>query len=89
MFRQPIVAEPDNVVKFTKAAMALHNYLRTEEGAIYCPSGYVDEEDGRGNIVPGAWRSDGGGSNMGLSPIGSSSIAGNRCVITVIVSVCA
>ena len=28
MFRQPIVAEPDNVVKFTKAAVALHNYLQ-------------------------------------------------------------
>ena len=82
MFHQPIIAEPNNVVKFTKAAVALHNYLRTEEAAIYCPSGYVDEEDGYGNIVRGAWRSDGSESNTGLSPIGGSSIAGNRCVVS-------
>ena len=44
---------------------------------MYCPSGYIDEEDGHGNFVPGAWRSEGGGSNTGLSPIGSS-IARNR-----------
>ena len=65
------------VIKFTKAAVALHNYLRTEESSVYCPSGYVDEEDGCGNIVPGAWRRDGGRLNTGLSPFGSG-IAGNR-----------
>ena len=49
-----MITKPDNVVKFTKAAVALHNYLRTEESAVYFPSGYVDEEDGHGNIVSGA-----------------------------------
>lgn len=76
LFRKPIIAKPENVVKFTKAAVSLHNFLRTEESSMYCPAGYADEEDGHGNVVPGAWRSDGGGANTGLSPIGS--VGGNR-----------
>ena len=56
MFRRPIVAESENVVKFTKAAIALHNYLRTEESAVYCPAGFIDGEDGSGIIIPGSWR---------------------------------
>ena len=30
MFRRPIIAESDNVITYTKAAVAFHNYLRTE-----------------------------------------------------------
>ena len=74
MVRQTIIADLDNVVKVPKAAVALNNYLRTEEFSIYYPYEYVDE-DGCGNIVPGAWTNDGGGSNTGLSPVGSG-IAG-------------
>lgn len=44
------------MVKFTKAAIALHNFLRTEESAVYCPAGFVDGEDGSGNIIRGSWR---------------------------------
>ena len=25
---------------------------------VYCPPGYVDREDGQGNVIPGDWRSD-------------------------------
>ena len=56
LFRRPIIGEPDNVIIFTKAAIAVHNFLRTEESSVYCPAGYVDGEDGSGNLIPGMWR---------------------------------
>ena len=74
MFRRPIIADPNNVVHFTKAAIALHNYLRSEEGAIYCPPGFVDGEDGSGNVIHGTWREE--ELPGGFQPIGS--VAGNR-----------
>lgn len=67
IFRQPINATPDNVVLFTKAAIALHNYLRVEESGVYCPPGFVDAEDGLGNVISGHWREH---SCAGLRPIG-------------------
>ena len=76
IFRQPVIAEPNNVVKFMKATIALHNYLWTEEGAIYCPSGYADRVDKSGNALPGAWRGKEPGT--GPSPIGS--VSSNRYV---------
>ena len=39
--RDLIIADPDNMVLFTKAAIALHNYLRFENAATYCPTGFV------------------------------------------------
>ena len=74
LFRRPIIAEPDNVVKFTKATIVLHNFLRTEESALYCPPGFVDGEDGSGNVIPGSWRD--GEDTSGLSRVGR--ISSNR-----------
>ena len=51
--RHPIITDPDDVVLFTKAATALHNYLRSEDAVTYCPTGFVDEEDGGGNVIIG------------------------------------
>ncbi len=51
IFRRPIIADPQNAIAFTKAAIALHNYLRTFESFVYCPPGFVDGEDGGGNII--------------------------------------
>lgn len=31
----PIIAQPDSVIIYTKAAIALHNYLRTTESTVY------------------------------------------------------
>ena len=56
IFRQPIIAKPERAVINTKAAIALHNYLRTTESSVYCPPIFVDAEDGTGNIVSGSWR---------------------------------
>ena len=58
IFRRPIIAEPDRVIIFSKAAIALHNYLRTNESSVYCPPGFIDGEDGAGNTINGSWRSD-------------------------------
>lgn len=56
IFRRPILAEPENAISYTKAAVVLHNYLRTHESSVYCPPGFVDGEDGSGNVVQGSWR---------------------------------
>ena len=58
LFRRPIIAKPENVVRYSKAAIALHNYLRTTESGLYCPPGYIDGEDGSGNIIEGRWKRD-------------------------------
>ena len=59
---------------YTKAAIALHNYLRTEQSNVYCPPGYIDAEDGVGNIIEGAWRTDEepGVGLQSLSRVGSN-----------------
>ena len=56
VFCRPLIANPENVVSYTKAAIALHNFLRTTEVQVYCPPGYVDGEDGGRNFIEGAWR---------------------------------
>ncbi|XP_057297594.1 putative nuclease HARBI1 [Hydractinia symbiolongicarpus] len=45
-----------NVENFTLGAIALHNYLRQTEAAMYCPNGFVDSTDTNGEITPGEWR---------------------------------
>ena len=34
---------------------------------MYCPPGYVDAEDGCGNVIEGGWRTD--DDNTGMRPI--------------------
>ena len=41
----------------------LHNFLRTEESSVYCPPGFIDSEDGTGNVLDGRWRADVEGSS--------------------------
>ena len=69
IFRRPIIAHPDNVVSYTKAAIVLHNYLRSTESQLYCPPRYIDGEDGGGNFIGGAWREE--PSPSGLKPLQS------------------
>ena len=38
IFQRPIIATPDRVVAFTKAAIALLNFLQVTESPMYCPS---------------------------------------------------
>ena len=53
-----MIAEPERAAVYTKAAIALHNFLRTTESSLYCPPGFVDSEDGMGNSIPGSWRDE-------------------------------
>ena len=55
IFRRPIIADPNKVVLYTKATIALHNYLRTTESSVYCPPGFIDGEDGSGDFFAGGW----------------------------------
>ena len=34
IFRRPMIAEPNKAVTYTKAAIVLHNYLRTLESSV-------------------------------------------------------
>ena len=68
IFRRPIIATPDNVVVYTKASIALHNFLRTTESSVYCPPGIIDSEDADGNVICGSWRED-QGSSGGIFPV--------------------
>ena len=77
LFRRPIISDPNKVISYAKAAIALHNYLRTTESAVYCPPGFIDGEDGSGNIVDGSWRQDNDPSS-GLEPL--TSVGSNRSV---------
>ena len=58
IFRQSIISNYLNVILYSLAAIALHNYLLSTESVTYCPAGFVDGEDGDGNIIDGAWRSE-------------------------------
>ena len=55
VFSRPIQASVQTAEEITKAAVCLHNYLRQTNSASYCPSGFVDNEDGSGYIRPGEW----------------------------------
>ena len=83
IFRRPIIAYPEKVTKITKAACALHNYLKVSDIRIssptkqYCPAAYVDHEDPLGNFIPGDWRSETGQSAgfVRVSQTGSNSFS--------------
>ena len=68
LFRRPIIANPHKVVLFTKASIALHNFLQTTESSMYCAPGLIGGEDGAGNVIKGNWRAEHDG--IGLRPLG-------------------
>ena len=45
-----------------------------EESTIYCPSDYVDGEDGSGNLIAGSWRN--ATAATGMTPVGAVSGTG-------------
>uniref|UniRef100_A0A1X7TJV4 DDE Tnp4 domain-containing protein n=2 Tax=Amphimedon queenslandica TaxID=400682 RepID=A0A1X7TJV4_AMPQE len=72
IFRRPIIANTDHAVSFSKAAIVLHNYINKTEKSTYCPPGYIDGEDGAGNIIRGSWRND-ETEEIGILPLGLTS----------------
>ena len=77
IFLQPISADPENAVAYTKAALCLHNFLRVKESSVYCPPGFCDQEEADGTVVRGEWRKVGG---TGIEPLGQQ--GGNRYSFT-------
>ena len=55
IFCIPIISKPDRVIVYSQAAIALQNYLQTTKSSVYCPPGFVDGEDGTGNVIDGSW----------------------------------
>jgi len=74
IFRKPIIAKVANVIKITKAVVALHNYMMIRQSRFgddrYCPSNFVDRESLDG-ISYGEWRNEVQGY-QGLIPIAST-----------------
>lgn len=64
IFRKPIHAKRENVLKFVKAAVCLHNWVKKRNDC-YCPAGYTDVETENGEIVEGRWRRETGEDNNG------------------------
>ena len=79
LFRRPIISQPDRVVIYTKAAIALHNYRRTTDSSVYCPPGFTDGEDGEGHVIEGTWRRD-DQQCTGMGPVASTS--SNRYIVS-------
>ena len=69
IFRKPIRAAPENVVSFVKACLCLHTYLILTGNAMYIPSGFVDSEDGSGNIRAGDWHNTASYGVGALKPV--------------------
>ena len=69
IFSHPINAKIENCESYIKAAMVLHNHLRTEESNKYTPRDFVDSENMDGSFVPGGWRQEEAGST-GVSGAG-------------------
>lgn len=73
VFRRPIIATEKKVILFTKAVVALHNFLirlsQRNSSYCYCPASYVDQEHPVGT-TPGEWRRQ--ASPGGLIPISRS-----------------
>ena len=43
IFCRAIIAAPERVVMYRKAALTLHDYLKTTETSIYIPPGFDDD----------------------------------------------
>ena len=76
IFNTPINATIENAESYTLAAIALHNYLRLTDNAIYTPKGFVDSESSDGKILPGEWRCLVGDNETGLRRI--NNVRGSR-----------
>lgn len=73
VFGRPIQASVQTAGEITKAAVCRHNYPRQTNSASHCPSGFVDSEDGSGDIRPGEWhqvvRNDSRGALFDIAPL--------------------
>ena len=52
----PIQANINNAEVILKATICLHNFLRQTKSAGYCPIGFIDTWEEKGEIKEGEWR---------------------------------
>ncbi|KAJ8926260.1 hypothetical protein NQ314_021381 [Rhamnusium bicolor] len=64
LFRKPIIATIDNVIKYVQATTCLNNYIINGVNGLqnnlqhYIPPGYVDYEAEDGSLIGGEWRNE-------------------------------
>lgn len=68
ILKSAIIAEPNNVVKLTKAICVLHNFLRKISSSTYTPPGFTDSVDDNGQVNEGLWRAEEGTALQSLAP---------------------
>ncbi|XP_057296815.1 uncharacterized protein LOC130625697 [Hydractinia symbiolongicarpus] len=56
VFMNPLQTNVNNAETIVKVTICLHNFLRRTNSAAYCPSGFVDSWDDKGEIKEGEWR---------------------------------
>ena len=69
ILKTTIIAQPNNVVKMTKATCVLHNFLRETSASTYTPPGFTDTVDENGRTNEGLWRAEGGATLQSLAPL--------------------
>ena len=68
--------------KLVLAAIALHNYIRQTGNASYSPSGFIDCENGDGEIISGQWGNNVDGNTFQNIPKIRSSKYTNNAIKT-------
>lgn len=61
ILERPIIAKLETVEKIIGAVVCLHNFLMKRdrgENKKYCPTGYTDRENERGEVIVGEWRNE-------------------------------
>ena len=56
IYNSPIIASTENAESYVLATIALHNYLRVTDNAVYTPVSFVDSQASSGEKRPGEWR---------------------------------
>ena len=56
IYNSPIIASIENAESYVLATIALHNYLRVTDNAVYTPVSFVDSQASSGEKRPGEWR---------------------------------
>lgn len=66
ILERPIIAKLETIEKIVGAAVCLHNFLMKRdmerlqkgENKKYCPVGFIDRENERGEVIEGEWRNE-------------------------------
>ena len=82
IFYRPIKAELKTVVFITKAVVALHNFLMSENNnnLQYCPPNLTDQE-GPNGYIPGEWRRENSSGLEDIRRIGSNNYSTDARVV--------